>query len=328
MKRKRIIYILVFFIIMILLLATKSFGFEKGDKVKCSKKSYHYEQYMNGTTLSYRRAESGNYFEKGTILTYIEYKGTSEEICIVEYNGNTYYMKEVNLEETTDGEKDTGGIVGNGEDSAVQIPNYSDDNAEFKAGDRVKCNIKSYHYEQKRAGTSLIYQKIEDGVYFKKGTIVTYIESKSSKICEVKYQGKTYMIEENNLVTASDDEEDTGGIGYDEKTKEEDQTAGTSTLISVSGGSLELGDLEGYRGTNGDSTLLKDKVSKLLGFIRAVGTVVSVVMLIGIGIKYLFSSVEEKADYKKSLVPYIIGAALLFSGTTIPQLIYDLVNQM
>ena len=327
MKIKRIIYILIFFVVMILLSTTKSFGFEKGDKVKCNVKSYHYEQYMYGTSLRYRKVEDEVYFKKGTIVIYIESKGV-DGICVVEYEGSTYFIKEVNLEDTIDGDKDIGGIVGNNENTAIQTPNNSDDDTDFGTGDRVKCNIKSYHYEQKKAGTSLTYQRIEEGVYFKKGTIVTYIElkSKDSGICEVKYQGKSYMIKQVNLVTALEDEEDTGGIGYDEEIKEENPTSDTS--ISISGGSLELGDLNGYKGTNEDSTLLKDKVSKLLGAIRSIGTVVSVIMLMSIGIKYLFSSVAEKADYKKTLVPYIIGAALLFSGTTIPQLIYDLVNQI
>ena len=65
---------------------------------------------------------------------------------------------------------------------------------------------------------------------WKKGTIVTYIElkSKDSGICEVKYQGKSYMIKQVNLVTALEDEEDTGGIGYDEEIKEENPTSDTS----------------------------------------------------------------------------------------------------
>lgn len=90
----------------------------------------------------------------------------------------------------------------------------------------------------------------------------------------------------------------------------------------------DLGDLDKYKGASLDSNLLNTKVGTILGWIRAIGTVLSVVILIIIGIKYLFGSVEEKADYKKSLIPYIVGAAILFTGTTIPQLIYELVNQI
>lgn len=89
-----------------------------------------------------------------------------------------------------------------------------------------------------------------------------------------------------------------------------------------------LGDLENYRGTNPDSTELTRIVGEVLGIIRAIGTVVSVVVLISIGLKYMLASVQERADYKKTLIPYIAGAVILFTGTTIPQLIYEFMEQM
>ena len=42
----------------------------------------------------------------------------------------------------------------------------------------------------------------------------------------------------------------------------------------------------------------------------------------------MLGSAEEKADYKKSLIPYIIGAAMVFLGSWLPQLIYDLTKQV
>lgn len=87
-----------------------------------------------------------------------------------------------------------------------------------------------------------------------------------------------------------------------------------------------LGDLDEYKGDSVGSGVLKDKVEIILGWITAVGSVLAVAILIVIGIKYLFGSIEERADYKKTLVPYVIGAAILFSGSILPQLIYDLVN--
>ena len=84
-----------------------------------------------------------------------------------------------------------------------------------------------------------------------------------------------------------------------------------------------LGDLENYRGTNPESQTLQNATNNILGIIQAVGTVVSVGALIAIGIKYMLGSVEEKADYKQTLKPYIIGAFILFTGTTLPNLIYQ-----
>ena len=41
-----------------------------------------------------------------------------------------------------------------------------------------------------------------------------------------------------------------------------------------------------------------------------------------IGIKYIIGSVEEKADYKKTMIPYLIGVFIFFSlSQIIPMLI-------
>lgn len=87
---------------------------------------------------------------------------------------------------------------------------------------------------------------------------------------------------------------------------------------------LGLGDLNNYKGNSEVGKGVTDRIGMILGIIRIVGTVVSVVMLVIIGIKYMVGSVEEKADYKSSMVPYVIGAALIFTGTYIPQVIYEL----
>ena len=61
----------------------------------------------------------------------------------------------------------------------------------------------------------------------------------------------------------------------------------------------------------------------MVGVLQAVGVILSVVMLTVIGIKYLMGSAEEKADYKKSLMPYVVGAALVFTASIFAQAIYE-----
>lgn len=84
-----------------------------------------------------------------------------------------------------------------------------------------------------------------------------------------------------------------------------------------------LGDLSNYKGTNQGSESLEAKAENILGIIRIIGTIVSVVVLMVLGIKYMLGSVEERADYKKSMIPYLIGAAIVFTGTMIPEIIYQ-----
>lgn len=88
------------------------------------------------------------------------------------------------------------------------------------------------------------------------------------------------------------------------------------------GTDLGLGDLDKYEGTNPGSTKLVSKANIIFAYIRNIGIVISVVMLVVIGIKYMIGSTEEKANYKETLWPYIIGAFLLMTGSVLPQLIY------
>lgn len=90
---------------------------------------------------------------------------------------------------------------------------------------------------------------------------------------------------------------------------------------------LGLDDLSKYQGKNPGSEKLKNKANTIFSYLRAIGIVVSVVALIAIGMKYMLGSVEEKATYKQTLLPYLVGAILLFTGSLIPQLIYNIMQK-
>lgn len=60
--------------------------------------------------------------------------------------------------------------------------------------------------------------------------------------------------------------------------------------------------------------------------VRTVGEAIAVVMLLVLGIKYILGSVEEKAEYKQTMWPYIIGAILIFSGAAVTDIIYKAFN--
>lgn len=77
----------------------------------------------------------------------------------------------------------------------------------------------------------------------------------------------------------------------------------------------------------GEEKQLTAMAGVILGTINTIGIVISVIVLMVMGIKYITGSVEEKAEYKKMMLPYLIGALLLFSATTIPNLIYNWMNQ-
>ena len=59
---------------------------------------------------------------------------------------------------------------------------------------------------------------------------------------------------------------------------------------------------------------------------RIVGIVIAVIIILVIGIKYMIGSAEEKAEYKKTMIPYLVGAILIFAGATIVNVVYNLVT--
>lgn len=73
---------------------------------------------------------------------------------------------------------------------------------------------------------------------------------------------------------------------------------------------------------------LKNAGNDIVKVITTVGIVISVVALIVLGIKYMMGSVEERADYKKTLIPYLIGSILIFGASTIAQIIYNVANNL
>ena len=63
---------------------------------------------------------------------------------------------------------------------------------------------------------------------------------------------------------------------------------------------------------------------KIVGIVQTIGSVVSVVILIVLGIRYMMGSTEEKAEYKKTLLPYVIGAVLIFAASNLASVVYNM----
>lgn len=101
-------------------------------------------------------------------------------------------------------------------------------------------------------------------------------------------------------------------------------------ITSANNGSTgDLGDLNLYgQGDDGDISSLTDIAGTIVGIIKTIGMVVSVIALICIGIKYMLGSVEEKAEYKETLKPYLIGAVLVFTVSLLPEIIYNIMQDI
>ena len=62
--------------------------------------------------------------------------------------------------------------------------------------------------------------------------------------------------------------------------------------------------------------------NNIIRILKVIGAIISVVTLIVIGIKYIIGSVEEKAEYKKTMKPYLIGAVMVFAITAFLEIIH------
>ena len=61
--------------------------------------------------------------------------------------------------------------------------------------------------------------------------------------------------------------------------------------------------------------------ANIAAVIRNAGIVLAVIILMVLGIKYMMGSAQEKAEYKKTMIPYIVGAVLLFAAAGIAQMV-------
>ena len=80
--------------------------------------------------------------------------------------------------------------------------------------------------------------------------------------------------------------------------------------------------------TGTGTTKVKNVGGEIVGIIQVVGTMVAVGMLVVLGIKYMMGSAEERAEYKKTLFPYLIGAVLIFAASNLADMVYTWAQQL
>lgn len=103
------------------------------------------------------------------------------------------------------------------------------------------------------------------------------------------------------------------------------------TILLVTSGivnAVNIIDPDFYAPTIEDTpTVVTDKAGAIFYILQVISVVISVIVIIILGLKYIMGSVEQRADYKKTMIPYIVGLVLLVGTTTLVRVISDLVNQ-
>ena len=82
----------------------------------------------------------------------------------------------------------------------------------------------------------------------------------------------------------------------------------------------------GYQSTAGlDEIKLKETSDFVYNLLLAIAMVVAVIIGLVIGIKFMVSSVEEKAKIKELLLPYVVGCGVVFGAFGIWSLVVNIV---
>ncbi|MGN1299376.1 MAG: hypothetical protein ACI4UE_05285 [Candidatus Scatovivens sp.] len=81
-------------------------------------------------------------------------------------------------------------------------------------------------------------------------------------------------------------------------------------------------DIDSFGGKT--TTVTKNEAKALnivLGVVQLAGVGIAVIMIIYLGIKYMVSSVSDRAEIKKHAVIYVLGAVIMFGAAGIVEII-------
>lgn len=97
------------------------------------------------------------------------------------------------------------------------------------------------------------------------------------------------------------------------------------SIIALSTSVFAAVDPSGYDGNGStvNTASIDSFGQNIVTLISTVASIASVIVLIVLGIKYMMGSAEEKAEYKKTLLPYIIGAVMVFAASSIAGVIFN-----
>ena len=105
----------------------------------------------------------------------------------------------------------------------------------------------------------------------------------------------------------------------------QDYSSDTSLSDVISGGDSFI-DAGKDGSAKIDKGSLQNASSSIYNILLICGMIVAVLIGAILGIKFMIGSVEEKAEIKAALVPFVIGCILVVSTTTIVSFIYNAVK--
>lgn len=77
------------------------------------------------------------------------------------------------------------------------------------------------------------------------------------------------------------------------------------------------------KGDSSDVSGIKGVASRVVKAIRNIAAIIAVVIISILGIKYMIGSTQERADYKKSFIPLIVGIIVVVAAAQIATMIFS-----
>ncbi len=74
---------------------------------------------------------------------------------------------------------------------------------------------------------------------------------------------------------------------------------------------------ENKQDSSGAATTAQNIIGSIISIVQVVGMGVAIIMLIVLAIKYISAAPSEKAEIKKGVTIYVVGAVILFASTGI-----------
>ena len=98
------------------------------------------------------------------------------------------------------------------------------------------------------------------------------------------------------------------------------------SICSNVSAAFNINNVNNNRSLNDADNRLETIGAVTLTFITNIGQILAVVVIAILGVKYMLGSTEDKAEYKKSMLPYVIGAVLVFGACSIGKMVIGLGN--
>lgn len=121
-----------------------------------------------------------------------------------------------------------------------------------------------------------------------------------------------------------------------EQNKKEEEPTKKPTPTTPTGGGAVGGSLvdpiqnpEEYKPSENlkdNNKQLIERGNLVIGVIQLLGTAIAVITLMTLGIRYMLGGIQEKALYKETMGPYLIGAVMVFAIPNIIAILYDFIT--